>query len=110
MHPTLTFESAALRELMQTVDTQATKFPYLAVNSSNVSSWCPEPPVASCPSLSAALLTVVLKLLHATMAEQWAYPPAEEIVLAGRDERSRYGGWVRAARRKTVVENIEGWL
>lgn len=33
---------------------------YLAVNSSKLSSWCPEPPVASCPSLSADLLTLVL--------------------------------------------------
>lgn len=79
---------------------------YLAVNSSKLSSSCPGD--APSPSLSAALLTLVLKLLHVAVADEAAYNPrGGENLLVGCDDLNKHEGCVRAAKRIRAVEDME---
>lgn len=63
--------------------------------------------MAPSPSLSAALLRLVVKVLQLAVTEEAAYKVrGGESLLAGRDDRNRHEGCVRAAKRKMVVEDI----
>ena len=79
--------------------------PYLAVNSSKLSSWCDV--LAPCPSLSAALGTLVLRLLLHPINVNGTPP-----FTGSRDvhcDRSKLDGGVRVARRRRVMDDMGSW-